>query len=198
MNQNKSLKTKTPLKRKTPLRARRYPKPKENTVFDATEVKTKKPIENKKKHTDELDKVFQFYIRLRDARPDGRCKCISCGKIVPFDKIQAGHYRSRKNMSTRWSELNVNGECFTCNCMEGDHLINYRKNLIKKIGESKVNWLDAYCNEAYKWSDFELVIMIKDYCKKCLTISKEKGIPISQTVQKIIKKYEIINPSINP
>lgn len=198
MNQNKSLKTKTPLKRKTPLRARRYPKPKENTIFDATEVKTKKPIENKKKHTDELDKVFQYYIRLRDSRSDGMCKCISCGKIVPFDKIQAGHYRSRKNMSTRWSELNVNGECFTCNCMEGDHLINYRKNLIKKIGESKVNWLDAYCNEAYKWSDFELVIMIKDYCKKCLTISKEKGIPISQTVQRIIKKYEIINPSINP
>ena len=149
----------------------------------------KKPLENKKKHIDELDKVFQFYIRLRDSRMDGRCQCISCGKIVPFDKIQAGHYRSRKNFSTRWSELNVHGECFVCNCMEGDHLINYRKNLIKKIGESKVNWLDAYCNETYKWSDFELVIMIKDYSKKCLALSKEKGIPISQTVQRIIKKY---------
>ena len=187
MNQKNSLKTKTPLKRKTPLRSK--PK-KEKSKFEISEIKTKlKPLEDKRKHTDELDKVFQYYIRLRDSRDDGRCKCISCGKIVPFDKIQAGHYRSRKNMSTRWSELNVNGECFVCNCMEGDHLINYRKNLIKKIGESKVNWLDAYCNETYKWSDFELIIMIKDYCKKCQVLSNEKGIPLSVTVQRIIKKY---------
>ena len=191
------------LQRKTPLRAkstlqqksslRSKPKSKkEISKFEISDIKNKlKPIEDKRKHTDELDKVFQFYIRLRDSRTDGRCQCISCGKIVPFEKIQAGHYRSRKNMSTRWSELNVHGECFACNCMEGDHLINYRKNLIKKIGESKVNWLDAYCNEAYKWSDFELVIMIKDYCKKCLELSKEKGIPISTTVQRIIKKYKV-------
>jgi len=185
---------KTELKRKTPLRSTPFKrKPaKEKSKFEISEIKTKlKPLEDKRKHTDELDKVFQFYIRLRDSRSDGRCQCISCGRIVPFDKIQAGHYRSRKNMSTRWSELNVNAECFVCNCMEGDHLINYRKNLIKKIGEQKVNWLDAYCNEVYKWSDFELVIMIKDYCKKCLSLSKEKGIPLSTTVQRIIKKYKI-------
>lgn len=179
------------LKRKTPLRStpfKRKPK-KEQSKFEVTEVKVEKPIENKKKHTDELDKVFQFYVRLRDAMPGGMTKCISCGKILPFDKMQGGHYRSRKNMSTRWSELNVHSECFTCNCMEGDHLINYRKNLIKKIGESKVGWLDAYCNESYKWSDFELVLMIKEYSKKCVLLSKEKGIPISQTVQRIIKRY---------
>jgi len=186
MNRKNSLKTKTPLRRKTPLRA----KPKEKSKFEATEVKVKKPVENKKKHIDELDKVFQFYVRLRDAMPGGMTKCISCGKILPFDKMQGGHYRSRKNFSTRWNELNVHSECFVCNCMEGDHLINYRKNLIKKIGESKVNWLDAYCNEAYKWSDFELVIMIKDYSKKCLLLSKEKEIPLSKTVQNIIKRYE--------
>ena len=192
-----TLQRKTPLRAKSPLRSKSCFKSKsslkkEKSKFEISEIKTKlKPLEDKRKHTDELDKVFQFYIRLRDSRSDGRCQCISCGKIVSFDKIQAGHYRSRKNMSTRWSELNVNGECFVCNCMEGDHLINYRKNLIKKIGEQKVNWLDAYCNEAYKWSDFELVIMIKDYCKKCLALSKEKGIPLSTTVQRIIKKYKI-------
>ena len=70
-------------------------------AFDSSLDKKLKPLEDKRKRTDELDKVFQFYIRLRDSRDDGRCKCISCGKIVPFDKIQAGHYRSRKNFSTR-------------------------------------------------------------------------------------------------
>lgn len=186
MKQSKSLK-KTPLRRKSPLRAR-YQK-KEQSKFEATDVKVKKPLEDKRKHTDELDKVFQFYVRLRDAMPGGITKCISCGKLLPFDKMQGGHYCSRKHMSTRWSELNVHSECFSCNCMDGDHLIQYRKNLIRKIGEKKVEWIEAYCNEPKKWSDFELVIMIKDYCKKCVLLSKDKGIPISTTIERIIRKY---------
>lgn len=184
MIRRKSLTTKKPLARKTPFRVR-----KEKSKYDVSEIKTSKPLENKKKHTDELDKVFQFYVRLRDAMPGGMTKCISCGKILPFDKMQGGHYCSRKHMSTRWSELNVHSECFVCNCMDGDHLIQYRKNLIKKIGEKKVEWIEAYCHESYKWSDFELVLMIKDYSKKCLLLSKEKGIPLSQTVQRIVKRY---------
>lgn len=181
---------KTPFKKKPYQWKRNKPLSTAGSKSVAAKPKYETPeAKDKKKHIDELDKVFQFYIRLRDSRSDGRCACISCGKIVPFEKIQAGHYRSRKNMSTRWSELNVNGECFSCNCMEGDHLINYRKNLIKKIGENKVNWLDAYCNQTYKWSDFEIVILIKDYSKKCLQLSEEKGIPLSLTVKRIIKKY---------
>lgn len=185
---------KTELKRKTPLRSTPFKrKPaKEKSKFEISEIKTKlKPLEDKRKHTDELDKVFQFYVRLRDSRPDGTCQCISCGQFVPFAKIQAGHFRSRKNMSTRWNEYNVNGECVTCNLeiRDGDHLLDYRRNLIRKIGEQKVEWIEAYCKEPYKWNDFEIVLMIKDYSKKCLSLSKEKGIPISATVQRIIKKY---------
>lgn len=187
--QRKSLTSKTPLKRKTPLLQSHSTKSREKSRFEVSEVKVRRPVENKKKHTDELDKVFQFYIRLRDSMPGGYCKCISCGKIVPFDKIQAGHFRSRRFLSTRWNEGNVNGECFACNCLDGDHLLDYRKNLIKKIGEKKVEWIEAYCRETQKWSDFELVLMIKDYSKKCFKLSKEKGIPLSVTVQRIIKKY---------
>jgi hypothetical protein len=73
--------------------------------------------------------------------------------------------------------------------MNGDHLIQYRKNLIKKIGEKKVEWIEHYCKETHRWSDFELVLLIKEYSKKCLKLSKEKGIPLSQTVQRIIKRY---------
>lgn len=184
------LKTYKPLRRKTPLRRAKVIK-KEKSPFEATEVKVKHPIENKKKHIDELDKVFQFYIRLRDSSSDGYCQCISCGKFVPFRKIQAGHFRSRSHMSTRWSEINVNGECETCNLemRNGDHLLDYRRNLVKKIGEKKVEWIEAFCFETCKWSDFELVLMIEDYSKKCVELSKEKGIPLSQIVQRIVKKY---------
>ncbi|MCR5270523.1 MAG: recombination protein NinG [Prevotella sp.] len=174
----------TPLKRKTPLRTK--------TIFDNTEVKVKKPCEDRAKHIKELDAVFQYYIRLRDSKPNGICQCISCGKYVPFAKIQAGHFRSRMHMSTRWNEMNVNGECETCNLelRNGDHLLDYRRNLVKKIGKKKVEWIEGYCNTPVKWCDFEIVLMIKDYCKKCKSLSEEKGISLSKTVQRIIKKYE--------
>lgn len=187
-----SLRTKSPLRKKSWLKSK--PKSKlAESKFEASEVKVKKPVENKKKHTDELDKVFSFYIRLRDSMPGGMCKCISCGKIVPFSKIQAGHYRSRGNMSTRWNPDNVNGECVECNLQlrNGDHLLDYRANLIRKIGENKVTWIDAYSREPYKYTDFELTILIKDYTKKCLTLSNQKGIPLSKEVQRIIKKYSV-------
>ena len=160
------LKTNTPLKRKTPLQSRSK-KSKEKSKFEISEIsRLLKPLENKKKHIEELDTVFQFYVRLRDAMPGGMTKCISCGRILSFDKMQGGHYCSRRHFSTRWNEDNVHSECFSCNCMDGDHLIQYRKNLIRKIGEKKVEWIEAYCKETRKWSDFELVLLIKEYSKR--------------------------------
>lgn len=176
------------LKRKTPLRAKARPKSK----YEVSEISTSKYVTDKKKHINELDTVFQFYVRLRDSLSSGVCCCISCGNYVPFAKIQAGHFRSRKNMSTRWNEDNVNGECAVCNLemRDGDHLLDYRIHLIEKIGEAKVRWLESYSKVPYKWDDFELVIKIKEYCKKCQELSKEKGIPLSQAVQRVINRYK--------
>ena len=55
----------------------------------------------------QLDDVFSKYIRLRDAMPNGYCRCISCGQIKPFHDFDAGHFYSRKHMGTRFDEDNV-------------------------------------------------------------------------------------------
>lgn len=138
----------------------------------------------------DMDKVFQYYIRLRDAMPGGYCRCISCGKIKPFDLIQAGHFYSRKHMNTRWNEDNVNAECSGCNCFDGDHLLGYRQNLIKKIGLQKFQYLEVAHNLTRKWADFEIVVMVKHYGEKVLQLSSQKGIPVSKEVLAIIKRYE--------
>lgn len=61
-----------------------------------------------------LDKVYSKYIRLRDAMPGGMTRCISCGKIKPFDKMDCGHFFSRTHMSTRFDEDNTHSECSFC------------------------------------------------------------------------------------
>lgn len=126
-----------------------------------------------------LDRYFALYIRLRDTMPNGMCWCISCGKIKPFEKMDCGHYVSRANFSLRYSELNCNAECSQCNRMSSDHLIGYRDNLIRKIGQAKYDYLIAESKTIKHYERFELLAMIKYYKKEVERLSKEKGIKVS-------------------
>lgn len=112
-----------------------------------------------------LDKEFSLYIRMRDSRPYGftAFKCISCGRIKPFDQADCGHYYSRTKMSTRFDEENCHAECRWCNRFSADHLDYYRENLIKKIGSAKFELLRLRSLSTKKWSAFELEYLIKYY-----------------------------------
>ena len=125
-----------------------------------------------------LDRVFSRYIRLRDAMPNGMCRCISCGRIKPLKEIDAGHFHSRRFMSTRFDPMNVNGECRFCNSYDSDHLLGYRENLIRKIGVSNFNYLTVKANQTKKWEDWELEKMIEYYTAEVNRLSVEKGIKI--------------------
>lgn len=123
-----------------------------------------------------LDKVFSKYIRLRDAMPSGLFRCISCGKIKPIGQADCGHFHSRTHMSTRFDEDNCHAECRYCNRFSADHLIGYRENLIKKIGEQRFLLLEVKAHETRKWSHFELEQLTKYYKSLVKKLQKEKGI----------------------
>lgn len=125
-----------------------------------------------------LDKVFSKYIRLRDAMPSGLFRCISCGKIKPIGQADCGHFHSRTHMSTRFDEDNCHAECRYCNRFSADHLIGYRENLIKKIGEQRFKLLDIKAHETKKWSHFELEQLAKYYRALVQKLQKEKGIKL--------------------
>jgi hypothetical protein len=125
---------------------------------------------------DKLDKVFSQYIRMRDAMPSGFFRCISCGQIKPIQKADAGHYYSRRHMSTRFDEDNVHAECSSCNRFSAEHIIGYRENLIKKIGEQRFLLLEVKANDTKKWSSFELEQLIKYYRARVEMLQKQKGI----------------------
>ena len=166
MNPKKSsLTTKQPLRRKTPLRAKRYPKPKEKTVFDATEVKTKKRQPSRKTLMDNADAAFSLFIRTRDSQAyAGRSfVCISCNRPLPIEQADCGPYINRSHMSLRFSELNCNAQCRHCNRFQEGNFSGYRQGLIRKIGEPKVLLLEAQKNITNKISNFELAILAKHY-----------------------------------
>lgn len=115
-------------------------------------VRAKKEKENRKKtkkekealltHRDYLklfQTVFNTYIRTRDKD----LPCISCGKNNE-KQFHAGHYRSVGSCpELRFSELNVWRQCATCNTYLHGNLIEYRKELIKRIGVDQVEWLEG-------------------------------------------------------
>jgi Bacteriophage Lambda NinG protein len=131
---------------------------------------TKKKATKKKKKTISLPKlsekaqrVFNAYIRKRDS--DGEYfTCISCSRTLPISKMNAGHYAAVKTSSyLRFHEWNVNGECQGCNGFDEFHLIGYRKNLIDKIGQEAVDWIEEVRRTTKKWTRAELLEIIEKY-----------------------------------
>jgi len=109
------------------------------------------------------EKVFNAFIRQRDSS-DGYFNCISCGKTKYIKQCNAGHYVPvSKSQLLRYHELNVHAECVSCNGFDEFHLIGYRKNLINKIGQDAVEWLESKAYETHKHTREELEFIIKNY-----------------------------------
>lgn len=122
-----------------------------------------------------LDAVFSEFIRLRDTRDDGTFVCISCGRILPYEQADCGHYINRKHMSTRFSEKNCNAQCRSCNRFDEGNIQGYRRGLVAKYGEQAVLLLEVSKNRINKISSFEYQAMIDHYRKEVRRLKKEKG-----------------------
>lgn len=129
----------------------------------------------KQKLTRKLDEVFSKYIRLRDMMPGRVFRCISCGRVLPIEQADCGHYINRKNMSTRFSERNCNAQCRSCNRFDEGNMSGYRIGLVKKRGEAVVLLLEAMKNETRKFTEWELKVMIEHYQREVKRLEAEKG-----------------------
>ena len=105
--------------------------------------------------------VFNKYIRERDkAQP-----CISCGSQPK--KENAGHFFNANNhWNVRFDEDNVHLQCERCNSFLSGNLIEYRANLITKIGQERFNQLESRARLTRKFTKDELKELIKKYKKK--------------------------------
>ena len=88
--------------------------------------------------------AFNAYIRFRD-RDDA---CISCGNYILADQPgggwDCGHYRSVGSAPhLRFHLLNAAKQCVKCNRYLSGNVAEYRKGLIKKIGQDLVDTIEA-------------------------------------------------------
>lgn len=107
-------------------------------------MKPKKPI-SRATAMRRADRAFSLFIRTRDSQKffGKQFQCISCGRILPIEQCDAGHYVNRQHQSLRYNEFNVNGQCRHCNRFDEGNMQGYRQGLVEKHGELTVKQLEG-------------------------------------------------------
>lgn len=127
----------------------------------------KEKLKTKREKQNETQTVFNAFIRERDKD----LPCISCGRHHQ-GQYHAGHYRSvGAAPQLRFDEMNVHKQCQPCNTHKSGNAIEYRINLIKKIGLQEVERLESE-NQVKKWSDDELKDIKQYYNQKLKLLRK--------------------------
>ena len=117
----------------------------------------------------EAQSVFNKFIRLRDKDQP----CISCGRYHQ-GQYHAGHYRSVGACpELRFCELNVHKQCAPCNDHKSGNIIEYRINLVNKIGADKVDWLERQDHDPKKYTIEDCKAIIKYYKAKIKELEGE-------------------------
>lgn len=126
----------------------------------------KKKTKSLSKYKKELDSIFSKYIRERD-----KGECYTCGlKRLPKE-MQAGHFVPRQYLATRFDEINVHCQCYSCNMLYNGQPSAYALRLERDYGKGTVERLEASRQVTTKLSIPWYQEKIQEYTKKLLTFS---------------------------
>lgn len=114
----------------------------------------------------EAQAAFNAWVRERDrAEPCISCLCFPGGNGSHGGTWDCGHYRSvGANPELRFEPLNAHKQCKRCNNYMSGNVVNYRRNLLEKIGQEKLEWIEGP-HEPKHYSKEDL-IEIRDHYRK--------------------------------
>ena len=105
----------------------------------------------------EAQAAFNAWIRERDRD----LPCISCGRHHG-GQWHAGHYLSTgARPELRFEPMNVWKQCQPCNTHLHGNLVLYRAELIRRIGQARVEWLEGP-HPAKQWGREQLIQLAQD------------------------------------
>lgn len=136
---------------------------------ERSEIKIRKEkLKSRSDHMKDTQTAFNAWIRERD----GALPCVSCGRHHE-GKYDAGHYRTvGSNPALRFEPLNCHRQCSPCNTQLSGNIVNYRIELVRRIGITSVEWLEGP-HEPQKYTIEELKALTAKY--RALTRELKKG-----------------------
>lgn len=128
-------------------------------------------LKTKSDHAREAQQAFNAWVRLRDHD----LPCVSCGRFHG-GQFHAGHYRTvGGNPELRFEPLNAHRQCAPCNNHKSGDIVNYRINLVARIGQEAVDWLEGP-HEPKRYTIEDLQQIKAQYRAKVREIKKERGL----------------------
>lgn len=104
----------------------------------------KAQLKTKAQWLKEAQAAFNAFVRIRDHN----LPCISCQRHH-CGQYHAGHYRTtRAAPQLRFNLYNVHKQCMPCNSHLSGNICEYRINLIRKVGQAKVDAIECSNDEA--------------------------------------------------
>lgn len=104
--------------------------------------KTKQRLKTKSEYNKEAQIAINKYVRIRDSKKP----CVSCDSVLSVEyggTTDCGHYRSRGSAShLRFNLFNMAAQCSRCNRYLSGNVVEYRKELIKRIGLDRVEKIE--------------------------------------------------------
>ncbi|WP_122586657.1 recombination protein NinG [Pseudomonas viridiflava] len=138
-------------------------------LFERREIKIRKEaLKSRSEHMKDTQQAFNEWVRHRDAA----LPCVSCGRHHE-GKYDAGHYRTvGSNPALRFEPMNCHKQCVPCNQHKSGNVVEYRLELVRRIGIVNVEWLEGP-HEPQKYTIDELKALTAKY--RALTRELKKG-----------------------
>lgn len=138
-------------------------------VWKKQKTELKEKLMTKGNYLEIAQKVFNTYIRLRDKS----LPCISCGKVLKDNDINASHFFSvGSSPNLRFNEDNVHNSCIRCNKDLHGNLIEYRLRLPDRIGLERLEALEEARNTPALYTIEDIKEITKIYREKIKILKK--------------------------
>lgn len=107
--------------------------------------------------------AIQKWARMRDADENGIIRCCCCGHWKNWKHCDGAHFIKATYLATCFIEHNINGCCRSCNRFLEGNIEEYRKYMIIKYGQDKLDELNKLKHLRTKYHGFELEAIARLY-----------------------------------
>lgn len=124
-------------------------------------------IKTRSDYLREAQVAFNAWIRERDRD----LPCVSCGRHHQ-GQYHCGHYRTvAGSPALRYEPLNCAKQCAPCNNHKSGDIVNYRIELVRRIGREAVEWLEGP-HEPKRYTIEDLKQITAEYRRKVRELKK--------------------------
>lgn len=119
--------------------------------------------------------MWSRFIRLRDCKLTTNTlvagKCVTCGKVYPFEKLQAGHFLHNGN---DYDERNIHAQCARCNKWLHGNGTKYYEFMLTTYGMEVIEELEREKRVIHKYTQEQLNEMYKGFKMRAQAIVEGK------------------------